>query len=317
MNRSTLLSLALAVLVLLCGWLALRWFLSLPGKADHDAYLLPETSVRLVFQPSRVQDYVSSLAPQVTKFIDTVPRFSSMQGRAFRVDWIHKLPHEITFLYSRLQRGSLEVLLYVNEIPEADSFSSEVNDSGALDRIQGVNWNAPRLAAEGLTQRVARGSMFVPPYVDERLAAAFPVPGSANPPVIEGNHFFEFAADNADGGLLEWQGAMRAHWGDWGGSALHQELEALWPSVASVRLAGDLDATNRLLFTLEIELNTPDAAGPAEAAAYSFVAGFDTWFSGLAGASARVLEVESAGTRVRAAFEAEGFEARIRRALGS
>ncbi|MBI1318387.1 MAG: hypothetical protein GC168_05465 [Candidatus Hydrogenedens sp.] len=318
MNRQfTLASLAAAALVLLLGWYAVQWFLSLPGKADHDAYLLPETTVRLVTQPSRAQDYISSLAPQATKYINAIPKFSSTQGRPFRVDWIHMLPHEITFLFSRVQVGSLDVLLYVNEIPEADSFSKEVNDSGALNHLRGIYWNAPRLSAEGLTERTARGTMPIPAYVSESLTAAFPVPTAPQPPAIEGSHLFEFAADNVDGGLLEWHGAMRAAWGDWGGSAMHNALESVWPVVEYVRLTADLAEADRLECTLTVDAANAAASDAIETAARAFVDGVGLWFSEVAQTRVRTHGVEHSGLRLTLQFEASGFEARIRRALGS
>lgn len=68
------------------------WLFYQPGRKTHEHLVSPQTRLRLSFQPAMVQDYISSLAPGVTRFVSIVPKFTSMQARAFRIDWIHALP---------------------------------------------------------------------------------------------------------------------------------------------------------------------------------------------------------------------------------
>ena len=318
MNRQWLVpSLALAAFIVLGGYFLVQWFFSLPGAANHDQYVQDTTTVRMVLQPSRVQGYVSDLAPQATKLVDAIPKFTSTQNRAYRIDWIHKLPHEITFLFSRVSRDRLEVLLYVNELPEADSFSREVNNSGFWGRARGIYWDNPRLTAQGLSERLARGGMFVPEYADEMISATLTNPQRSIPPPIDGRHLFEFAADNREGGLMEWQAAMRDAWGDWLGRDFQDELAAALGGVVYLQVTGDLRTDDELEFNVHIELRDPAMSAPVGTTLGNFIDEMDTFLASAIGARAIPTTIDTIGDTVAGGFTVTGFEPRVRRALGN
>lgn len=226
------------------------WVIYQPGRHTHKRLLTDSTTFRLTLQPNIAQDYITSLAPGVTRFIGAVPKFTSMQARAFRVDWIHALPYEISFLLDQADAASPGMTVYVNPIPDNDSFVGEVNGWGALNEIQGVRWAGAKLVPDGEQQYIAKGALAVPGDAAQLLQAWQESPGSLYP--FDGGRLIDLAADNGKGVLLALHRAFRQSLWDWAAPETNEALVALWPQVARVQVHGDLTRDDELTFAFKL-----------------------------------------------------------------
>lgn len=228
------------------------WLFYQPGRKTHEHLVSPQTRLRLSFQPAIIQDYLSSLAPGVTRFVSVVPKFTSMQARAFRIDWIHALPYEITFLADAPAAGPTPLTLYVNPIPDNNSFVGEVNAWGALRRMPVIQWQSGQLSPAGPQQHTAKGDLPLPPTAAATIAAWPQGPGGLAP--FSRRHFLDLAADNHDGILLALHAAFRDTLWAWTTAETDAALEQLWPSIARAELTADLTRNDELTLNLSIEL---------------------------------------------------------------
>ena len=226
------------------------WIIYQPGRHKHTALINESTKLRLSFHPAIIQDYVTSLAPGITRFVGAVPKFSSMQARAFRVDWIHALPYEITFLVEQRDNAALPLIVYVNPIPDNDSFVGEVNGWGALGRMPVIKWQSGRLTAAGEQQYTAKGEIPIGEAILP-LLSAWPLGRSGLAP-YSGGQFIEFAADNGGGILLALHSAFRDSLFAWTSAETEERLYALWPQIASVAVTGALTRDDEITFRLAI-----------------------------------------------------------------
>jgi len=122
------------------------------GRVPHEAFMGRATAVRLTFQPYRIQRYISSLAPLGTRFIKGVPQLSSMQGGPIRINWIHRLPYEISLLLEEQAEDSLAAAFFVNVRPEPNDFMEALNESRLLHVLRFVQWRPYQVTpkAEGV-----------------------------------------------------------------------------------------------------------------------------------------------------------------------
>lgn len=275
------------------------WVLYQPGRHTHARFLSERTAVRLSFQPSMIQDYITSLAPGITRFVSTVPKFTSMQARAFKVDWIHALPYEITILVEHAGGDDLGVLAYVNPIPDNDSFVGEVNGWGALGRIPAVRWTAPRLAAAGEQQYTAKGT----------IAAPGTPPGGAPITAFDGGHLIEFSANNG-AVLLALYRAFGNSFFAWASAETDAALTDLLPQIAGAALTGELTRADELTLAVEVQGGTADRNALAAA-----VQGAGDELGMFLGDEGMSLVGEGAWVDskiYRARWQFSGFEAKIR-----
>jgi hypothetical protein len=302
---------ALAAVVL--TWLALR---PAPTSLAHNAHLTPNTAMRAVFCPARVQPYVSRLAPGVLKAVPGIPRLSSAQPRTGRLDWIHYLPHEMTFLFSQDQPDDVTLTLFVRENIDGPDFARIVNDSPFFHYLFPLRWTPPRLRADG-AGLAARGAQPLPDSV--RTAAgdiwpAFQPPATRAP---SGTHLLEITADNCNGVLLEVHGAIdRAHPASSGVGALAPLLDA-WPGVERLHVTADLVGDDRLDMRLEFILR-PDLAPDRRHTVESLIEDAAAAMSGhLRAAHGFLLEwtVSAGGRQLECACRLTGFEGPLRAAL--
>lgn len=240
------------------------WIIYQPGRANHTRLLTPETRCRVSLHPAMAQDYISSLAPNVTKYISVIPRFTSLQARAIRVDWIHALPYEITFLAEPKSTESVGITLYVNTIPDKGSFVSEVNASQALRELRPIQWSAPALVAGGEQQFTASGAAAVPGDASSLLEAWPKSAGSLAR--YRGAHLIEVDADNSTGILLALHRAFRNSFFDWATPETNAALVALWPQVDKLELNADVERSDDLVFRLKLRGNRAFNKVDAEAA---------------------------------------------------
>lgn len=287
------------------------WVIYQPGRHGHAQLVNERTRLRLSFQPSRIQDYISSLAPGITKFISVVPKFTSMQARAFRVDWVHALPYEITFLAEQDGPASVPLTVYVNPIPDNDSFVGEVNAWGALGRMPAIRWQGGRLVSVGEQQYLAKGAIPVADAAVSRLES-WPL-GQVSQFPEEGGRFVEFAVDNSGGILLALHAAFRNSLFEWASAETDEALEALWPQIARAQVLGDLTRSDLLRFEITVvgsdALDQVAAAGTMEAALNEL--GY--FLSEKAGMTLLGKGGWSNSRTYVAAYEFSGFEEPIRR----
>nr|AUN37013.1 hypothetical protein [uncultured bacterium] len=286
------------------------WIIYQPGRATHKTLQTEQTKFRLSLQPEMIQSYISSLAPGITHFINVVPKVSSLQSRAFRVDWVHALPYEITFLGDIAAPDKLNMTLYVNTIPDNGSFVGEVNASGALRELQPIRWNGPQLNAVAEQQFTAKGTVSLLPELAQVLEVW---PKSAGTlPTFNGGHLVEFEAENGSGVLLALHQAFQDTAWKWASEDTNAGLVAIWRGVQKVEVLGDLTHGDELSFNLKLtgnrslDRNTAEAvfnAATEELRAYLSEAQLD--FSGqLSWANSLTCTGE---------FRLTGFEARIQR----
>jgi len=291
------------------------WVLYLPGRHTHEHLQTEQTRLRLAFQPYLEQGYISSLAPGATRFINTVPRFSSLQARAFRVDWIHALPYEITFLADRGDLDTVPMQVFVNPIPDNDSFVGEVNAWGALDRIPVVRWKGSKLNPVAERQYTAGGTVPVP---GDAAALLRDWRGQTEAlPAFDKTHAMELFADNGDGVLLALHRAFRNDLWDWASPESNEALVQAWPQIATLEVLGDLTRDDE--FTLNITIVGTPQANPVPLAdlVATLATEFDQFLSEELGMRFEGAGNWADGVRFAGTYRLSGFEARIRRAWGS
>lgn len=292
MNKPRLIAGAIVVAAILIAavgtWLALYVFT--PGRAPHEEFLPRDNAIRIVLQPYRVQREVSGLVPDATRFIKAIPKVMSTQGRPFRIDWIHNLPYEFSFLIQQNDLDHLGVRLYVNEKPDMNSFVGEVNNSGFFNAVRGVVWNPPRLRGETQTAYIADGRAAIPTGTQQIVQTLFGGTRIPDPVDYTGNHFFEMTGSNNAGAFGEFQGVVIRNWGSLGGDDLHTFLRETWHDVLRVRITGDWTGPDRMDFDLSLVVTPNGDPGRVEEA-HDFmldrlVSGLQSWqglnFSGSA-----------------------------------
>lgn len=246
MNRTRLISAGIvggcAVGALL---LTLYFLLSQPGRESHEEYLTGDTVFRLVTQPAMEQGYISSLTNAATKYITRIPRFTSMQARAFRVDAIHTLPYELSLLIDTPPGAPPKATLFMNTIPESEGFISEANQPGFLGALGFVSWGGRGFDAPSEHVFLAKGEFNAP-------ALTAQPPGIPPPLALE--HFAELSADNRSGVLEMFHVALLQSGGAFIDPALHDALLALWPSVSFVQGHMDREADDDMSIGATIEL---------------------------------------------------------------
>jgi len=214
-------------------------FLYKPGRVTHESRRSPDTTFRITLQPELIQAYVTSLAPGITRFVGTIPKFTSMQARAYRIDWVHALPYEITLLFEQPTTSGVGARLFVNPIPDNESFVSEVNASRAINEIPEITWQPPQLAAIAENAYETRGQL------RSNLAAATAV-GAARLPRYQDAHLLSVSATNAKGILTVLHQAYANSLGAWADAETHQALMAAWQDVEELELKANLVDDNRI-----------------------------------------------------------------------
>jgi len=240
MNNSRLVAGAIvAIAALIAIGLTVYYVLfAQPGRQRHDSHLNEDTAVRIVFQPAREQRYISSLTSSATRFIRGVPRVTSMQARAFRVDGIHTLPYELTLLVERPDEGAYPATLFLNPLPESEGLLHELDRPSFFHYMRFAQWTGTRFRKESEQVYTAEG----------RIQANAGRIGSAptGAPTIQGNHLFEGVGDNRNGAvsaLLE--SVTRAY----GAMFDRQFYDAAWyllEYMASIKVSADLGSADQL-----------------------------------------------------------------------
>lgn len=313
-HRGTILTALPGVLLAV---VATWWFLfSGAGAAvRHAPYLRPETAVRAVLCPARVQSYVSGLAPVATRFVNSIPQLSSMQGGPIHFDWLHKMPLEMAFLFDQASPGRFGVTLFFQEHPTGAPLDQMVNGSSFLGDLQPIYWSSPGLRREPGGRLLVDGQLDIPTQIQQQAAGIWTQYQPVEPPPIRGNHFLEIGINNCNGALLQIQGALFNLFTPWADVPLQETLNAAARNVASAAASADLAGNDCLKFNVELRCaDSPSAealatvcrtAGQALAAWLQAAHGFQ-----LTG------NVEADRTRVRADYQLTGFEPRLKRALG-
>ncbi len=288
-------------------------FLYEPGRERHAVAMPDDTAIRVVMEPARVQRYVSSLAPGITRFVSTVPKVTSMQSRAFRVDWVHAMPYEIALLFSAPGNNTMDATLFINPLPES-SFLSEFNAWGALRELRGVAWSGS--GAREVTPAYATASGTVPVNASWNAGAQKPSIHALGTPEIEGGHWLEVAAVNADDVFSHLYAAMDRAWRQPGTEASAAALTRALPYLRRARLTGDLTADDELYFVILLELADPAGRAAVDeamaAVADAMAAGFaDRWGWSFGGGFGWTGPAALEGS-----YHLRGFEARLRRAMG-
>lgn len=298
----------LAVLVGVLVTLAF-WLLYLPGRHTHAPLLREHTTARLSLQPYLIQDYITSLAPGITRFVGTVPKFTSMQARAFKVDWIHALPYEITFLAEQEVNDSVGVTAYVNPIPDNDSFVGEVNAWGALGRIPVVRWQSGRLMPMGEQQFSAKGAIGFAPGT-----AAARRPGLEALSTYRAEHLIECTLLNDAGLYVLLQDAFAGSFFEWMSPETHQALSAAAAGITQITVTGDLTRSDEITFQLSARLGRGVDSAALEQALRMASDELSVFFHDVLGMSIVGDGAVRGGSDYTGTWVFTGFEEKIRRA---
>ncbi len=313
-HRSTLLTALPGVLLAM----AATWWFLFRGPAPalcHTQYLRPDTAVRAVLCPARVQSYVSSLAPMATRFVHSIPQLSSMQGGPIHFDWLHKMPLEMAFLFDQALPGRFGVTLFFQEHPTGAPLDELVNGSSFLDNLQPIVWASPTLRRESGGRLLADGQLAVPPAFQEQAARFWPQYQPVEPPPIRGNHFLEISINNCNGALIQLQGALVNLFAPWADAQLQDTMNSAARNVVDALASADLAGNDRLQFHVELRCADPAAAGALAPVCRTAAHALSAYLHSFQGF---ILEgnVKADGTRIFADYQLSGFEPRLRRALG-
>mgnify|MGYP006280045093 CR=1 FL=1 len=312
MNRMRLVSVALVALAAVIAATMTIVYLLFPPvpRPAHEPWLMPNTALRIVLQPSRAQHYITKLAPTATRFIKGVPRLSSTQGRALRIDWIHALPHEMTLLVARPRPEELRVRLVVRERPESESMAAVLNHSGFFRALRFAAWDRARLVPENGHFLAAQGRVALPTHVPP-LEQRFP------PPELDTGHLFEIAGTNRGGVPALFHEELVRTYGAYAGQDAHEAVQWSLDGVRRFRFTADLAAPDTLGLRLEIACSGARGLQAAAEAAHLVEEAvrarlLDEEGFRLEGAAAPVSETE-----LRATYTLTGFEPQLSRALGN
>ena len=313
-HRNTILTTLPGVLVAV----VVTWWFLFRGPAPalrHAEYLCPETAVRAVLCPARVQSYVSSLAPMATRFVRGIPKLSSMQGGPIRFDWLHKMPLEMAFLFDQAFPGRFGVTLFLQEHPTGEPLDELVDSSSFLGDLQPIVWSSPRLRREPKGRLLVEGQLTVPTYVQELATRIWPHYQPVETPPIGGNHFLEISINNCNGALLQLQGALVDLFVPWADPQLQETLNASTQNVLEARAFADLAGDDHLVFHVELQCTDPGSAGTLAGVCRAAGQALSTYLQSSQGFA---LEGAVAAERARvvADYHLRGFEPRLRHALG-
>ncbi len=317
-SRARLLQVFLVALAVTVALLITVWYLywATPGRRTHERYLGPGVFVRVSLQPARAQRYVSRLAPTATRFLTTVPKVTSLQARAFRVDWLHTLPYEFTLLFASVLQGEVVATLFVNTVPEDTGFPQELNQSPFFRearRMARIEWDRESLALVEKHVYTATGRIDLP----RTDGATQGLSGwDQRPPPWTGKHLVECSAVNRDGALAALHAAL-IRGGNYGlADEDHAALSAAWSAIAQIHFIGDLIRDDLIEFTLTVRCTRDRPDHVAYAAEMVAAGAADTL------ARRHRFHLEGGGdwrdARTYAAqYRLSGFEPALRRALGS
>ena len=281
------------------------------GRVRHNDFLAPDTAVRAVTQPAKIQGYISGLAPTATRFVSGIPRLSSTQPKGMRIDWVHTLPHEFTLLFDQQAPEALGVALFVSEHPESNDFAGVVNGSAFFGDLRFVQWTPPQLLTKDGGVLVARGAISVPVPVQERVATAWPGYVPLEAPPISGKHLVEIAVDNRNGALMEIHGALMRAYRAWGDVQLHEDLMAIWPDILRANVTADLTQDDELTIHVHAECVSQPESVPET---------IDALAHDLATLGSLQLDGSThweTHLTAQGHYRVSGFESRLRRALGT
>lgn len=229
------------------------FFYATPGKIRHDAFMGSGTAARLMLQPYLVQRYISSLAPAGTRFIKGVPQLSSMQGGPIRINWIHRLPYEITLLVKeQAEEDALGAAFFVNVRPEPNDFMEALNESSFFHDVRFAEWRPNRVVQKQPGVLMTQGDILVPQDTQAVVAAQWPEARAIPPPPLSGKHLLEFSADNENGVLMQWYGAVIAAYPRLVDDALHQLMVPSLLLVRELNVTGDLVKADEVRFYVEV-----------------------------------------------------------------
>jgi hypothetical protein len=288
-------------------------FWATPGRVSHIAWYPPNTALRVVIQPATIQHYLSGLAPSATRFVRGVPKITSMQPGAFRVDWFHTLPYETALFASMDAPDAISLTLFLNDTPKADDFEGLVNGSSFFRDLDVVSWNPSRVERDAKHVLLAHGSIGASSSVINVQQA----PIETSVPDRAPAHLVEIDLNNRSGIGTALLDILTRRYGPLINDYTQNTLGALASKILNVAAFADLieDDHVRGEFTV---LFRPDS--PADA--------LRDPLEGLLNEIARALRDEQAlfcvfsaawsdPSTVRATFELRGFERELRHALGN
>ena len=313
-HRNTILyALPGVILAVTATW----WFLFRgPGLATrHEAYLRPDTAMRAVLCPARVQSYVSSLAPTATRFVHGIPKLSSMQGGPIRFDWLHKMPFEMAFLFDQAMPGRFGVTLFLQENPAGEPLDDLINGSSFLADLRPIVWNSPVMRREAGGTLLVDGQVDIPQETRDLAARMWPQYQPVDAPPIAGNHFLEIGINNGSGALVQLEGALLNLIAPWADDGLQQAMVGACQTVLSAYATGDLSGADRLAFEVRLQCTDPRSAEALGTVCRSAAQALSAYLS----ASDRFLlegTIRTDRATVLGEYTLSGFEGRLRRALG-
>lgn len=299
---------------------AITWYYLRYGfdqKPAHAAYVGPDTSLRLMLRPARLQRIVSRAAPDGLKILPAAPRLTSTMGRPQRMDWLHYLPYEVTALLAQEAPETLALTFFVNENPSGPDFAGVLNSAGFFGGAsRPISWSGNLRPGAG-PGMAAEGALHLSQPTQTTLQGLWPGPGpAARLPEPAARFLAELSADNRHGVLL----AAHATLGDalgpvFGDRETDRRLREAWAEVAELRLIARLAGRDQVIFTLTAEASDPGGANAvrdaaraaAESAAAYLERAHGMAFSG---------EIAVRGATVSGEYLLDGLETRIERAFG-
>lgn len=317
MDRTRLIAMAMIISAALIAILMTYWYIFIyqPGRTTHDDYARPDTAIRLMVQPAKIQWYVTKLAPGITKYVQSIPKFTSTQSFAGRIDWIHAMPYEISMLYHHATASTLDMNTFINTHPNDPDFGQLLGQAGYFRIVDWVNWDSKGFTRKEESALLASGTVNIPSNTQQEIARYWNSSGMMSPPPLDENHFIELSVDNSGGVLLSLHHALMRSVSMVSGRDINAYLLERWPEVVKVHGWADLVEDDLVQFTVEVECRDAASAQQvsegmgylADEIAYEFERmGFAF------GGSTQIRE-----TKVTGVYEFYGFEEKLRRALGN
>jgi len=211
---------------------------------------------------------------------------------------------------------ALGAVFFVNVRPEPNDFMEALNESSFFHDLRFAEWRPNRVVLKQPGVLMTQGAISVPQNTQGAVAAQWPETREIPPPPLSGKHLLEFSADNTNGVLMQWYGAVNAAYSRSFDDMLHQLMVQSLLLLQELNVTGDLVKEDEVRFHVDVVC---DGGGQPEVVEDA-LNGVADWLS------ARLMAIHqfsfSGHVEWRNAFTLTGdfaltgFEGALRRALG-
>jgi len=231
------------------------------------------------------------------------------------LDWLHKMPLEMAFLFGQASPGRLGVTFFFQENPKGYPLDQLISGSSFLGDLQPIYWNSSGLRRETGGQLLIDGQLDVPPEIQRRADSIWQQYQPVQTPPIRGNHFLEIGINNCNGALLQLQGALSNLVMPWADPQLEEVMRQTSRVVLNAVATADLAGNDCLQFRLELRCTDATSASALAQVCRAAAQALSVWIQATQGFTLQG-DISAEQAKVAGQYELRGFEVRLKHALG-